>query len=77
MGNILLGIYEMWNTLILVNKNHLQTANLFIFLLLLFIFDKATDQTFEYFALISFEACEEYSSPGTQVVFKSKIQRTL
>ena len=67
----------MWNTAILVIENYLQTGNLFILLLLLllFIFDKATDQTVEYSALILFDAFEEYCSPGTRMVFKSKNQK--
>ena len=74
MSNASTGVYEMWNTAILVIENYLQTGNLFILLLLLFIFDKATDQTVEYSALISFDAFEEYCSPGTRMVFKSKIK---
>ena len=72
MSNASVGVYEMWNIAILVIENYLQMGNLFI---LLFIFDQATDQTVEYSALISFDACEKYCSPGTRMVFKSKIKR--
>ena len=49
-------------------------GHLFIlFILLLFIFDKATGLTTKNFALIFFETCEEFSSPGSRVVFNPKI----
>ena len=49
-------------------------GHLFIlFILLLFIFDKATGPTTENLALILFETCEEFSSPGSRVVFNPKI----
>ena len=46
--------------------------HLFI-LLLLFIFDKATGLTTKNLALIFFETCEEFSSPGSRVVFNPKM----
>ena len=44
-----------------------------LLLLLLFIFDKATGLTAKNLALIFFETCEEFSSPGSRVVFNPKI----
>ena len=48
-----------------------------LLLLLLFIFDKATGLTAKNFALIFFETCEEFSSPGSRVVFNPKISPIL
>ena len=49
-------------------------GHLFIlFILLLFIFDKATGLTIKNLALLFFETCEEFSSPGSRVVFYPKI----
>ena len=50
---------------------------LFILLLLLFIFDKATGLTTKNLALSFFETCEEFSSPGSRVVFNPKISPIL
>ena len=44
-----------------------------LLLLLLFIFDKATGLTIKNLALLFFETCEEFSSPGSRVVFYPKI----
>ena len=46
---------------------------LLLLLLLLFIFDRATGLTTKNLALIFFETCEEFSSPGSRVVFNPKI----
>ena len=56
---------------------HLFILFIFILLLLLFIFDRATGLTTKNLALIFFETCEEFSSPGSQVVFNPKISPIL
>ena len=50
---------------------------LFILLLLLLLLFKATGLTAKNFALIFFETCEEFSSPGSRVVFNPKISPIL
>ena len=75
MSNALIEVCKMWNTAILVIEKQVQMGHLFILfilLLLLFIFDKATGLTTKSLALIFFETCEEFSSPGSRVVFNPK-----
>ena len=52
---------------------HLFILFILLLLLLLFVFDKATGLTTKNLALIFFETCEEFSSPGSRVVFNPKI----
>ena len=52
---------------------HLFILFISLLLLLLFIFDRATGLTTENLALIFFETCEEFGSPGSRVVFNPKI----